>query len=157
MITQSELINLVSYNKQTGEMARKRNNSKPNLHNKGYLQFSLANKNYLVHRLAWVYVNGAIPDGMMIDHIDGNKLNNRIENLRVVTNSQNMQNRNFANSNSKTGILGVVFHPRTGKWKALIRINGRQKTIGSFGTKNDAQFAYAQEKRVTHPFWQQKM
>ncbi|HAS2179698.1 TPA: HNH endonuclease [Salmonella enterica subsp. enterica] len=62
------------------------------LNSSGYLQFSMRKKVYLVHRVIWEIHNGKIPDGMEVDHIDHNKLNNNIENLRLVSKKENHKN-----------------------------------------------------------------
>jgi len=71
-----------------------------------YRTFVLNRKRYYTHRVIWEMVNGPIPDGMCIDHIDGNGLNNKVENLRVTTLSGNQRNRQIE-KRSKTGIHGV--------------------------------------------------
>jgi hypothetical protein len=76
-----------------------------------YRSFVLNHKRYYTHRVVWEMVNGPIPKGMCIDHIDGNGLNNRIENLRVTTLSSNQRNRALVRT-TKTGIHGV--HPLNG-------------------------------------------
>lgn len=73
-------------------------------------------KRMYCHRIAWQIVNGPIPDGLCIDHIDGDGLNNRIENLRTVTLSDNQRNRRMVKTN-KTGIQGV--HPYKGGFTVI--------------------------------------
>ncbi len=73
-----------------------------------YRSLVLNRKRYYTHRVVWEIVIGPIPDGMCIDHIDGNGLNNRIDNLRVTTLSVNQRNRKMVKTN-RTGIQGV--HP----------------------------------------------
>lgn len=75
-------------------------------HNR-YWEMGFDNKGFLVHRIVWALHNGEIPAGMVIDHIDGDGLNNRIENLRVVTQQSNMRNAKMYSSN-KTGFVGVA-------------------------------------------------
>jgi len=67
---------------------------------------------------------GPIPDGIHIDHIDGNPGNNKIENLRLATNAENQRNRQGANADSKSGIRGVS--PQKGGWQARVQVNGRE-------------------------------
>lgn len=91
---------------------------------------------YLAHRLAWVYVHGIEPEGL-IDHINGDGFDNRICNLRVVTDAQNRQNARL-NSNNKSGVKGVSFNSSAGKWQAQIRANGVFRYLGRFEKIEDA-------------------
>ena len=99
------------------------------------------------HRLVWMVVHGEFP-GDMIDHINGNPTDNRIENLRVVTHSVNMQNRRTARSTNKTGLLGVSVSGS--KFSAEIRIDGTQVCLGRFETAQMAHEAYVNAKRTHH-------
>lgn len=74
-----------------------------------YRSFVLFHKRYYTHRVAWEITNGQIPEGMCIDHINGNGIDNRICNLRLTTLSVNQRNRRVS-KNSKTGIPGVIHH-----------------------------------------------
>jgi hypothetical protein len=87
------------------------------------------------------------PDDMFVDHIDGDGLNNRRSNLRIVTNAQNMQNRGKP-SNNTSGYKGVSKN-RT-RWEAVIRAHGRVKYLGSFGSALEAHQAYLAEAAVLH-------
>lgn len=75
------------------------------------------------------------------DHINRNGLDNRRSNLRLVTNSQNSMNRN-SGSNNTSGYKGVTWDKTHNKWKAYIRIDGRQKNLGFFSNKSDSVLAY---------------
>ena len=135
-VTQKQLKKLVSYNpingvftwlerdKSTTEMYKRFNTmyagkAVTGKFSNGYPKISLsvngAKKYYSSHRMAWLYVHGEIPQ--MIDHINGNIEDCRIENLRPATTSQNQRNRKL-NSNNKSGVCGVYKHSRTGKWVA---------------------------------------
>jgi hypothetical protein len=98
----------------------------------------------LSHRLAWFYVYGQWPVAD-IDHINGNTKDNRIDNLREATRSQNLGNRKI-NKNNKTGLKGVYLDYR-GKYRAQITAGGNSKTkyIGSFTTAQEAHTAYMAE------------
>ena len=106
----------------------------------GYLWISLFGRAYQAHRLAWLYVHGAWPlKGMDIDHRDGRPDNNRIDNLRLCTRSQNMANTS-AQRRSKSGLKGVS---QSGpKWRARIYVLGRNVTLGLFDSPEQAHAAY---------------
>ena len=114
---------------------------------KDYLQIGIDNRDYKAHRLAWFYMTGAWPIDQ-IDHIDGNPVNNRIENLREATNSVNKQNMRKARSDNKSGLLGVGKNGK--KWRAVIGVDGKNKHIGYFDTPELAHAAYLDAKRVLH-------
>ena len=98
----------------------------------GYIQIKLFNKPYLAHRLAWLYVNGEFPKDHM-DHINGVKMDNRIVNLRAVTQAENNRNKPMRKDNT-SGVMGVVWCKRDQKWQVMI-----QKTFyGRFKFKSDA-------------------
>lgn len=78
-------------------------------HDGRYRTFVLNHKRYYTHRVAWEIVNGPIPEGMCIDHIDGNGLNNRLRNLRITTLSGNQRNKRL-HKNNRTGTPGVNHH-----------------------------------------------
>ena len=117
----------------------------------GYQRIGMDYKEYYCHRLAWEFVNGPIPDGMDIDHIDGNPSNNAISNLRLATRSQNNENQGRAKSNNKSsGLLGVSWFAKTKQWRARIYISGREKSLGYFNDKFEAYEAYKAAKSVHH-------
>lgn len=84
-----------------------------------------------------------------IDHINGNKLDNRRENLRFATKSQNMANRG-KQSNNRLGAKGVTQHRETWGFRAEIMVNGDRKCLGSFRTKEMASMAYAEAAKELH-------
>lgn len=83
----------------------------------GHCSVSINGKRFYVHRLIWEIHNGQIPSGMVIDHINGNPGDNRIENLRCVTQQINLLNKR-KQSNNASGITGVGFHKQRNKWRA---------------------------------------
>lgn len=91
-----------------------------------------------MHREIWEHHHGPIPKGVQIDHIDGNSLNNRVENLRLATNAENSRNRKLQPNNS-SGAAGVRKRS-SGRWDARIgsSSHGTMKYIGSFTTKAEA-------------------
>lgn len=113
----------------------------------GYLTIRIGGKNYFLHRLAWLHAYGIWPTGQ-IDHINASKTNNKLANLRDVTQSVNMQNRQRALANSKSGVLGVSW--KQGRWRAQIKIEGKVFHIGHFTSIDDASIAYLDAKRKLH-------
>ena len=144
-ITQAQLKELFSY-RIDGYLVRKIAAGRAkigdvasSIDNKGYSRSVVGRTNYLSHRLIWMYHNDFMPK--QIDHIDGNPLNNRIENLRVATQSENQQNTKIR-SNNTTGYKGVYFHKLTGKYAAQARLNGKCIHIGLFTCPKEAAIAY---------------
>lgn len=101
------------------------------LRNDGYVGIFVKGTYYFAHRIVWEMHNGQIPDGLVIDHIDQNRSNNLIENLRVCTFQQNHFNRG-KQANNKSGFKGVSWHKQKQKWVAQIKIEGRNKFLGFF-------------------------
>lgn len=101
---------------------------------------NIQGKLYRAHRLAWFYVNGVWPRGL-IDHKNGNSLDNSIDNLREATFAQNSQNSKKPATNT-SGYKGVYFSHHANKWRAQISVNGRTKNLGYFYTKEEAYAVY---------------
>jgi hypothetical protein len=89
------------------------------------------------------------PQGMLVDHINGNKLDNRRSNLRICTQAQNQMNVGKHRDNS-SGYKGVSLSKRVGKWRADIKANGKRRTIGYFDTAERAAFAYNEAAKKYH-------
>lgn len=105
------------------------------------------------HRAAFAITNGRWPESDQIDHIDGNKLNNRLDNLREVSASMNQQNRHRAQYNNTTGFLGVVscaWRKSPNKFRAQIWLNGYARNLGYYKTAEEAHIAYVLAKRELH-------
>jgi hypothetical protein len=106
----------------------------------GYKLGTIFTKGYRAHNIAWLYVYGSWPNGI-IDHINGKPWDNRIENLRDVTKIENDQNKSLARNN-KSGIIGVDFWPSASppkQWVARISTgDGKRKFLGYFLTKEEA-------------------
>lgn len=81
------------------------------------------------------------PEGLEVDHIDGDGLNNSRSNLRLATRTQNSANRG-KNRNNRSGFKGVTFYKRTGKWMAQIGVDGKNVHLGYYGTPEEAAEAY---------------
>lgn len=107
-----------------------------NLDVTGYSRIGFRGKLPLAHRLAWLMVKCVWPE-RFLDHIDGDKTNNRILNLREVDGFQNQRNCPKRKDNS-SGVTGVSFKKKSGKWAANISLDGKQRHLGYFNTKEDA-------------------
>lgn len=107
----------------------------------GYRRLRLDGVTHLEHRLVFFYHHGRWPQPQC-DHIDGDRANNRIENLREVSVAQNAQNRR--GHNKSTGVKGV-YRSTSGKpFYSQIKVNGRNKSLGSFNTVEEASLAFQQ-------------
>ena len=116
----------------------------PDKHIGGYIRVRVNGRLQLAHRVIVAMTYGKWPIGE-VDHINGNRSDNRIENLRVVTRAENFRNKSRYASN-KSGVTGVHWHSAAGKWCAAISIaNGKTKHIGLFDTVDDAAAARALE------------
>lgn len=139
----------------TGALIRlqsRSNRVKPNtvagsLRKDGYLGVSLLNKQYLVHRIIWLLHYKEWPKDE-VDHIDGNRTNNKIENLRISNRFDNNRNRHGPSKSNKLGVLGVYSHKH--KYIATIRVNSKSIYLGLFSTLEEAQAAYLNKKREVH-------
>lgn len=98
-------------------------------------------------RLAWWFVSGE-PPKMDVDHKDGDKLNDRIDNLRDVAPIVNAQNLRGPKSNNQIGVLGVRRH--RGRFEARIVVAGKEKGLGGYATSDEAARAYVDAKRLLH-------
>lgn len=117
--------------------------------NLGYVVIAVDDKLYRAHRLAWLWAHGAWPAGH-IDHIDGNRANNALANLRDVSRNVNQQNRKNAKHNSTSGLLGVSWCAPSRKWRAQIGVAGARMYLGRFATKEEAHARYLEAKRELH-------
>lgn len=110
----------------------------------GYLRASINGTRYKVHRVIWEILKGPIPEGYHIDHIDGNRCNNVIENLRLATPTQNVANSVGFGKYAK----GVKKHGN--KFQARIRIKGKYMHLGSYDTEEEASEAYNNKAKEVH-------
>lgn len=108
---------------------------------KSYLVVRFKDMYMHVHRIAATIAYGDIPDGVEVDHINGDGLDNRIENLRLVTRSENMKNMR-KRSDNKSGVTGVS-KGRRNKWRSRIRVNNTEISLGEFSTVDEAAKARA--------------
>lgn len=155
-VTAERLRALMQYSCETGEftwVADRNNRNRSGtvagrVSRLGYVQIGIDGGRYLAHRLAYLYVYGEWPVGDL-DHIDRNKLNNRISNLRLASKCENQQNRAI-HKNNKSGFKGVFWHKRSGKWVARIGANGKQYHIGTFDAAEVAYKAYCEAAAKLH-------
>ena len=105
-----------------------------------YYLIKINNKAYKTHRLIYLYHYGYLPE--FIDHIDRNRSNNKIENLRSVTKSQNQWNRKPNKNHSSSKYKGISWDKQNQKWKVRIRINGKRINLNYFKSETDAAIAY---------------
>ena len=111
----------------------------------GYWRIGLDGHDYQAHVLAWFWVHGEWPTND-IDHIDGDGLNNRLDNLRDVPRNVNMHNVVAPYQNNTSGYRGASFHRQSGKWRASIGVNGKRVHLGLFDTPEEAHAAYMAAK-----------
>lgn len=114
----------------------------------GYRVVNVNGKQHRVHRLIWVMLVGEIPEGYQIDHIDGNRANNHISNLRLATRVENQRNARKRRDNT-SGTKGVSFDKLSGKWRAQIRKDGRNIST-LFETKDEAIDYVRQSRELLH-------
>lgn len=149
-ITQEKLRSFFYYNQNTGRMYKKKkvgsrgrqvggydvgNGSLRN----GYHHIGINGKQYIFHRIVWLYMEGFFPE-FDIDHINGNKADNRWMNLRHVSRSCNLQNCTTAKNNI-SGYTGVWFDTQCGKWVAKLMVNGKTCYLGRYDNQLDAAIA----------------
>ena len=159
-LTAERLRNLLDYDSSTGVFTWRISPSprvKPGdiagtLNERGYLRIKIDGKHYRAHRLAFLHKDGEWPAGQ-VDHIDTNRSNNRWDNLRTATPSQNQWNRG-AQRNNTSGYRGVSYDKARRKWAAQIKVNGRLRKLGRFPTARKASAAYeAEAKRIHGEFY----
>jgi len=153
MITQELLKKLFNYNPNTGVFVRLVTTSTramsgtvaDNRNANGYVRIGINGKNYSAHRLAWAYMYGEMPIGD-IDHINQVKSDNRIENLRIATNSENQRNAKRSVLN-RSGFTGVSWNKNAKKWRSSIMSLGNAIHLGSFSKLSDAVEARVKAER----------
>ena len=118
--------------------------------NGGYIRIIIDRRGYMAHRLAWLMAHGNEPLDQ-IDHINGNKSDNRIANLREATGSENQQNR-CVSKNNRSGSMGVSFNRRKSMWKAQIKVKGKIHHLGWHDAIASASDAYLSAKAALHKF-----
>lgn len=149
MITHDELLRILDYCPATGQFkwrvavgyAINANDAAGYLHKyHGYVVIRYRRKGYLAHRLAWLYVYGRWP-AKHLDHINGDRADNRIGNLRECSQRQNEWNKRAPVTNT-SGRKGVKVSETPNRWHAQIRVNGKLVHLGTFSSAEDAETAY---------------
>ena len=112
----------------------------------GYKRITLLCVQIYAHHLAWMYEYGDVPKNQ-IDHINGDKSDNRISNLRDVVPSVNAQNKTKAQKNSKSGVQGVSWNKNAKKWQVHISINKEKKYLGIYDSIDEAKSIYENNKK----------
>lgn len=139
---------LLDYRPETGDLIQRRNRGGTarqgglagHINPDGYRRVRVDGKQYMAHRLVWLISYKVWPPGE-IDHINGKKDDNRIENLRGVTRAENEWNKP-ANKCNSSGYRGVTWDPDYQQWRARVSIDGRNVHLGRFNTAEEANCAY---------------
>ena len=156
-LSQKRLKEVLDYNPETGVFIWKIYSGRikvgyvaGNINKRGYATIGIDGEIYRSHRLAWFYVYGKWPDDQ-IDHINGQRSDNRICNLRDVTNQVNAQNLKRATRvKTSTNYLGVYKTTNIKPWRAQIDIDKKTRHIGYYKTPEEANEAYLKAKRMLH-------
>lgn len=153
-LTATQLQELLAYDPNTGVFTWRVNRTKVRagdtagtINGPGYCCITIFRRMYLAHRLAWLYMHGTWPSGQ-IDHRNGVRTDNRVENLRNVLPAANAQNQRHPQGDNP--FLGVSWVSKGSRWIARIRIDGKQRYLGCFTTAEAARDAYTTAKRVHH-------
>jgi hypothetical protein len=154
-LTQDKLKSRLSYSQNNGLFSwisepsnRKTKGVAGGLDSLGYRGIKIDGKQYLAHRLAFLYVNGSLPL-YCVDHINGDRDDNRWVNLRACTLSQNQKNRKVG-KNSTSGVKGVTWMKDRSKWRADIKNSGKSVHVGVFKSLEDAEKAVIKKREELH-------
>lgn len=138
-----------SYNQETGVFIGQHGKPITNKNAAGYLVVWVNKKLLRVHRIIWYMMTGQWPS-KQIDHINGNRSDNRWCNLREVTHTENQQNQKKPSKNNKSGYLGVSWCTQKLKWRANLYINSKQTHLGFFDDPKEAHECYLTAKKTHH-------
>lgn len=145
----------LSYCQETGVMtwkigSEKSTRSVAELADDGYLMVKIkvdgVQRRFMLHRLAWFMVHGVMPEGE-IDHINGDRQDNRLSNLRDVCRSENCRNAAKRKDNT-SGVSGVYWDKRLGAWRASVRADGARHYVGVFHDLSIAENAVADFRKA---------
>lgn len=148
VIYQSYVRKMLNYDEDTGVLSWKVSPARRvkvgdvvgYINSDGYVGISIKNNTYRAHRIIWMYVYGEFPS-KDIDHINGNRSDNRLFNLRLASSSDNAKNRKITSKNT-SGFKGVSYHKTKKKWCAQCQSNGKSHYLGQFDTAEKASAAY---------------
>ncbi len=130
------------WKKQNSRNNRKMSRPIGSRQNSGHINFNLNYIQYYVHRVVWEFHHGKIPNGKMIDHINGEPGDNRIENLRLANFVENSRNRKKTFKPKSSKYKGVSFKAADKRFQSSIFIDGKYRHIGSFKKESQAALAY---------------
>ena len=158
MVTRERVLELLRYEPETGKFywrvnrggTARKGTLAGSVNKVGYWIIRIDQRDYLAHRLVWLVEVGEWPKEML-DHIDRQTTNNRLENLREATQAENQQNLP-KKKNNRSGFVGVSWHTAMGRWRATIFHNYKQHFLGYFDTPEGAAKAYAAAKAQLHTF-----
>ena len=118
----------------------------------GYVQIRFKTKVYKAHRLAWLFMTGKWPPHQ-IDHKNGIEDDNRWRNLRLATCQQNAMNQAIGTRN-KSGVIGICYYKRTGRWETYITVKGKRVRLGTYKTIEEA-MAVRSQAELDYGFFEQ--
>ena len=147
-LTQVDLQAVLSYDPDTGLFTNLKNNRVVGWQQSGYLKYEVFGKKYYLHRLVWLYAYGHTPD-CEIDHINRNRSDNRLCNLREASRHENLWN-SPVRCDSSLGLKGVEYVKKINKYRAVITLYGIKHRLGTFLTAEEASQAYNQKAKQFH-------
>lgn len=154
-LTRDRLLEVLNYDPMSGVFRWKvRNSNRVKIGDvagviaEGYVKINIDGVRYPAHRLAWLYVFGAWPDGRL-DHRDLDRSNNRIDNLRIATQSQNSANRAMQ-ANNKSGFKGVSWSTKRQKWAVYLKKEGKGRFLGYFDDPEDGHLVWLKAAEEAH-------
>lgn len=158
-LTQSRLKELLHYDPETGIFTHLTSRARGRYlvgqtvnvnHSAGYRQVVLDKRHYYAHHLAFLYMTGVLPE-YEVDHINGDRADNRWANLRDIVRRENTHNLGGPRTDNKSGFLGVSWHKPMKSWQARLYVNGVCHRLGYYRSPEVAHAAYLKAKDELHP------